>query len=249
MDWRYSACTARPCRLVEAAVGEGHGPAAEHGTQRLLGGAVVERRRQALRADVGEARGRERPRKHVLRAELEEHGADLGGHPGVRDREDLGPAAVLPGTPDRRGRPAAGPEQAPHLAERADRVGHVHEAQRAQGGIEAPVRERQLLGIGALEADVADATLGCDPVRTLDHLAGDVGADDHPGLAHHPGHAQADQPGAAGDVQDPVAGPQVRHRRASRNGPARAGRPSLPRRRRRPGPSRIAARGAAVGGP
>ena len=82
--------------------------------------------------DVGEARRREGARERVRGAEVEEHRADLRRDPRVGDREDLGPAAVAPRTPDGRGRPAAGPEQPAHLAQRPDRVGHVHQPETAQ---------------------------------------------------------------------------------------------------------------------
>src|SRR3954449_2619495 len=200
-----------PRPLAEPGVGEGHRSGAEHRLQRLVRGGVAEGRGEAFRADLREVRGRERPRQRVPGAEVEEHRADLRRDPRVGDREDLGPAAVAPRTPDGRGRPAAGLEQAAHLAQRPDRVGDVHEPERAGGGVEAPVHERQLLGLGALEAGVVGAPFGVDAARGLDHLARDVGADDRAPPADGLGHAQADQPGAAGHVEHPIAGPQGQH--------------------------------------
>jgi hypothetical protein len=58
---------------------------------------------------------------------------------------------------------------------------------------------------------VAQVAQGGAAARRLDHLARDVGADHRAFLADGLGRAEADEAGAAGDVEHALAGPQGRH--------------------------------------
>ena len=169
---------------------------------------MVESRSERTSAKPGRL---ERAREHVLGAEMEEHRADIRGDPGIGDREDLGPAAVAPGAPHRRGGAAARPQQPAHLAERPHGIGDVHQPERADGGIEAGIGQRQRLGVAALEARVRELAQPCAAARRLDHLARDVGADDRAFGADRLRGTEADEPGAAGDVEHALARPQGRH--------------------------------------
>ena len=58
----------------------------------------------------------------------------------------------------------AGPQRAPDVRERGDRIGEEHRAERADGDVERIGLERVHLGVGLLEADVVELLgLGCGP--------------------------------------------------------------------------------------
>ena len=73
---------------------------------------------------------------------------------------------------------AAGPQHAPHLAQRRSRIGHVHETERAQRDVEAGVGQLERLGIHAREVGVAHAPVARAPARAVDHPRGQIDADD-----------------------------------------------------------------------
>ncbi len=198
-------------RLVEAAVGERHRAAAKHRRKGRFRRCVGERGRHAFQPDVGEARLRHGARERVPGAQLEEQRTDLGGDARVGDRKDRGPAASLASAPHGGGHAAAGSEQPAHLAQRACRIRHIHEPEGAHGGIEARIREGQRLGIVTPELDVADAPSAGDARGRLHHPLGDVRPDHAALLADGRGEAQADQPGAAGDIEHPLAGLRRHH--------------------------------------
>jgi hypothetical protein len=110
-----------------------------------------------------------------------------------------------------RGSLAAGLQQPTHLGKRLDGLRNMHEPEAADGGIEAPIGEGQRLCVGALEARIGEAAVRRDAARLVDHLARDVSADNGAGRTDGRGDAQADQTGAAGDLQDAVARLQSHH--------------------------------------
>ena len=223
--------------VIEAAVGQRHRAAAEHRGQRILGRGVVEHRVDALDPDVGEARRREGAGERVLRAELEEHRADVRRDAGIGDREDLGPAAGAPRTPDRHGRPAAGPKHPAHLASARTGSGTYisprphRAASKLPSRTAAPRRRRARTARGPgpaqrpREPQPRPSRRRC-PCR-------------RPRPPHRPSAAtrKCDQPGAAGDVEHALARPQACHVEHQLMGRRELGLPGVLVGRRRPIPA------------
>ena len=93
--------------------------------------------------------------------------ADLAPEQAVDQRDHRGVAGrPLGRVPDRDDEAAAGPEHAPHLAERRGPVLEEHQAELAHDGVEAAVGERQRLGAALAPVD---ARLG--PPRDREHAA------------------------------------------------------------------------------
>jgi hypothetical protein len=65
---------------------------------------------------------------------------------------------------------------------------------------------------------MADLLLNGPPPGSLDHFSRNIYSHQAPGRSRHLGRPKSDQPGSAGDVQDPVAGTNRRKREQTRLG-------------------------------
>ena len=114
----------------------------------------------------------------------------------------------------RRRRPGRLFERAAPLAQRRHRVGHVHQAEPAQHGIEGRVRHIQFLAIHGAGLDLGEPPFAGDLARKFDDAFRDVGRQ-HVTCGTDPfGGTDSRLTRAGGDVQDALALPnpgQVQH--------------------------------------
>ena len=172
-------------------------------------------RRQRAHLDVGEPGLREQARELVGILEREGPGdpgrrhlrAELGGD---RVEDDAEPGVRLAGPPDRERDAAAGPQDAPDLAQGAGRVGDEHEPLAAEHGVVRAVRLVDPFEIEIAGADVAQAECLRPPTRDRCHLGGDVRQDDLPARADELGRGEPCSARTASELEDPGPGPEPR---------------------------------------
>ena len=117
------------------------------------------------------------------------------------------------GPPDGEDGPSARLQKALDVLHGGHRLGKVHQTQRTGDEVEACIGKHvEPLGVGAKGFDVGDAAAARFSLNMFDHAFGNVGGD-HATLAPHGfGQREGHKPGAAGDVEDVLAGPGIGHR-------------------------------------
>jgi hypothetical protein len=114
-------------------------------------------------------------------------------------------SAVLSGSPHRAHRTPSRLQHPEHLLKGSKRIGHVHEAEAAEHGVEAGVGEAHILRVHPIEADMADSELDGSRRHELHHPLRDVRADHLPARPDRVGRRQRHEPRSAGQVQHPLA--------------------------------------------
>ena len=147
-------------------------------------------------------------RQCIAAAEVEEQRADFARDFGIDDREHRRPAAATAFAPDGEADATARTNDAAQFAHRLRRIGHVHEAEAAERDVEVGVGEVERLGVHPRERGVADPERIGTALCRVDHRRRNVDTDHPAGGADELGRRERDEAGAAGDVDDALAGTQ-----------------------------------------